>query len=58
MQKSWQARVLEYVDPAGIKDYLHPYTNQWVASEQRVDGGKFKPLPSGPQNRLEWDRSA
>ncbi len=55
VQRSWQARVIEYVDPHGLKYYLHPYTNQWVACEQRQPGGKFKPLDSIPQHRFEWD---
>lgn len=55
VQRSWQARVLEFVDETGMKFYMHPYTNKWVPCEQRTPGGKFVPLPSVPQNRFEWD---
>lgn len=55
VQRTWQARVIDY-DQDNIRYYLHPYTGQWVACEQRVsENGKFEPLPSMDRSRHEWE---
>jgi len=43
IQKGWQARIIEKVQD-NVKFYLHPYRNEWVPIEHKVEG-KWKPLP-------------
>lgn len=43
VQKGWQARIIDKVQD-NVKFYLHPYRNQWVPIEHKVDG-KWKALP-------------
>lgn len=40
VQLGWQARIIDHT-VGDIRYYLHPYTNQWVAVEQR-QGSKWK----------------
>lgn len=43
IQKGWQARVIDKVQH-NIKFYFHPYRNEWVPIEQKVEN-KWKTLP-------------
>lgn len=45
VQVGWQARILERVE-GNTKYYLHPYRNNWVATEQKnAETGKWEAIP-------------
>jgi hypothetical protein len=52
-QVGWQARIIDHV-VGDIKYYLHPYTNQWQAVEQRVNGKWICQLDT---TQYPWDPS-
>ncbi len=46
VQVGWQARILERVTAAGVKEFWHPYENIWMPMEHKcLDTKKWVPLP-------------
>jgi hypothetical protein len=44
VRRGWQARYIE-AEAEKVQYILHPYRNQWVATAQRDQKGKWAPLP-------------
>lgn len=54
----WQGRVLDHMDDAGRRWVLHPYTNEWVHVETKVEGrDKLVPVDEIALSEIDWDLS-
>lgn len=51
VQVGWQARILERITSAGVKEFWHPYDNMWVPMEYKCPTtNKWIPLPGVEDN--------